>query len=79
MNEEALSTVEDIVGLGNTILAVGVVLSALFTILKLTGKIRWSWMLVFFPIWGPILLSILFAFLLPFFMDTGAGSLTLRN
>ncbi len=32
----------------------------LFTALKLTGHIKWSWQLVLAPIWMPLLLVVVF-------------------
>ncbi len=54
--------------IGDIIFYVGIGLSCIFMVLKLTGKIRWSWLLVFFPLWGPLLFAILAAFLLPLFL-----------
>ncbi len=35
-------------------------LALLFITLKLIGKIDWSWWIVLLPIWGPVVLGLIF-------------------
>jgi ATP/ADP translocase len=37
------------------------ILTLIFITLKLTGHIAWSWWWVLAPLWGPIVVAILFA------------------
>lgn len=43
--------------MGNGI-GLGTVLAIVFTVLKLTGAIAWSWWWVLVPVWGPIALVV---------------------
>lgn len=44
-----------------------VILTCIFMVLKLIGYINWSWTLVTFPMWAPIILiSIIVAFVILF-------------
>lgn len=47
------------------LLIIMLVLTGLFVFLKLTGRVRWSWLWVVAPLWLPPLLGILAAILLP--------------
>ncbi len=55
---------------GDLIFAFCFGLTAVLVWLKKTQRIRWPWAVVLLPAYGPILLSVLTAFLLPIFLQT---------
>lgn len=51
--------------IGNFVLPIGVVLTVVFTILKVTRRVKWPWLVVLLPLWLPVVLAVLAAFLIP--------------
>ncbi len=59
--------------MGGVIGVVCLALTGVFVLLKVTGRIKWSWLWVLAPLWAPLVLSVLAAFLLPIILKGQGG------